>query len=77
VSDMNHLKLYASVKFDEGRLRYLEKYWRRSDSPDTAPVIMNALFGAVTSIAGDGRICTVKTWTSAEPEEDYEETSIV
>jgi hypothetical protein len=77
VPDRDHFRLYATVKFGQGRLRYVEKYWRTSDSADTALVIMNALFGAATSVAGDGRVCSVRTWTSTEPEEDYKETSVV
>jgi hypothetical protein len=74
--DFEHFRLYASLKFTRGHLSYVEKYWRISDSPDNALVIMNALFGATSSVAGDGRVCTVRTWASAEPEQDYKETSI-
>lgn len=76
VKDMDHFTLYASLKFTQGKLSYVEKFWRNLGSPDTALVIMTALYGATTSVAGSGRICTVRTLTTTEPEEEYKETSI-
>jgi hypothetical protein len=76
VADMNHFKLYANLKFNHGKLTYIEKFWRNEDAPDSALLIMNALYGAVSSVAGNGRVCAVRTWTSSEPDEDYKETSI-
>src|SRR5215475_12405071 len=66
VVDMDHFKLYANLKFNRGKLTYIEKFWRNEDAPDSALLIMNALYGAVSSAAGNGRICTVRTWMSSE-----------
>jgi hypothetical protein len=73
---MKHFRLYATAKFSNGHLIYVEKFWRNQDSPDSALVLMNALFGAASSVAGDGRLCTLRAWTSTEPDQDYKETSI-
>ncbi len=69
---------YGEVSFKQGRLNHIEKHWRPSvDSPDTALVIASALYGATFSVAGTTpKLCRVYTWTDAEPDEDYKETTI-
>jgi|SRR5690242_20441648 len=46
------------------------------DLPETCLAIMNALYGAALSVAGDGRVCTVRAWTTVEPQQEYKETTI-
>jgi hypothetical protein len=68
---------YATTTFSNGRLSSVEKFWRPDNTPDTALTIMNALYGAAMAVAGnEGRTCTVRTFSAAQPGQDYKETVI-
>jgi hypothetical protein len=75
---LNGLYDYGDIGFTLGKLTHVEKHWRpSSDSPDTNVVIASALYGATDSVTGSAqKICRVRAWTSAEPEQDYKETTI-